>query len=56
MKRGAQALLLKGQDVEAELTQAAKYWNIEFTLAPSITSPEGRIVIVRNLQRIDKNR
>src|SRR5690242_338547 len=29
VKRGAKALFLKGQDVEAELTEATKYWNIE---------------------------
>ncbi len=27
--KGAKALFLKGQDVEAELTEATKYWNIE---------------------------
>ncbi|MEO6380945.1 MAG: 16S rRNA (guanine(527)-N(7))-methyltransferase RsmG, partial [Nitrobacter sp.] len=29
VKRGAKALFLKGQDVEVELTEATKYWNIE---------------------------
>jgi 16S rRNA (guanine527-N7)-methyltransferase len=28
MAKGAKALFLKGQDVEAELTEATKYWNI----------------------------
>jgi 16S rRNA (guanine527-N7)-methyltransferase len=51
LKPGAQALLLKGQDVEVELTEAAKYWNIEAELAPSRTNPASRIVIVRGLQR-----
>jgi 16S rRNA (guanine527-N7)-methyltransferase len=51
LKTGAQALLLKGQDVEAELTEAAKYWNIEADLVPSKTSPESRIVAVRGLRR-----
>jgi 16S rRNA (guanine527-N7)-methyltransferase len=51
VKRGAQGLLLKGQDVDAELTQAAKYWTIEHTAVPSRTSPTGRIMIVRGLQR-----
>jgi 16S rRNA (guanine527-N7)-methyltransferase len=48
---GGQALLLKGQDVEVELTEAAKYWNIKAELAPSRTHPASRIVIVRGLQR-----
>ena len=51
LKTGAQALLLKGQDVEVELTEAAKYWNIQAELAPSQTNPASRIVIVRGLQR-----
>jgi 16S rRNA (guanine527-N7)-methyltransferase len=49
MERGAQALFLKGQDVEAELTLASKCWNIEASLVPSKTNPEGRIVAVRKL-------
>jgi 16S rRNA (guanine527-N7)-methyltransferase len=40
----------KGQDVEAELTEASKYWNMQATLAPSLTDSKGRIVIVRGLQ------
>jgi len=51
LEKGAQGLLLKGQDVDAELTEAAKYWTIEYTAAPSQTSPSGRILIVRRLQR-----
>ena len=51
MERGAQALFLKGQDVEAELTSAAKCWNIEASLLPSKTSPDGRIVAIRRTQR-----
>jgi 16S rRNA (guanine527-N7)-methyltransferase len=51
LERGAQGLLLKGQDVDAELTRAAKYWTIEHTAVPSRTSPTGRIMIVRRLQR-----
>jgi 16S rRNA (guanine527-N7)-methyltransferase len=50
LERGAQALFLKGQDVDAELTEASKYWNMEVTLAPSRTDPHGRIVVIRRLQ------
>jgi 16S rRNA (guanine527-N7)-methyltransferase len=49
LKKGAQALLMKGQDIEAELTMATKYWNIDFDIIPSRTSPNGRIMIVRAL-------
>jgi len=51
LKRGAQALFLKGQDVEAELTKAAKCWTIEATLIPSRTDPAGRIAVVRKAER-----
>lgn len=49
LKTGALGLFPKGQDVEAELTQASKYWNIEADLIPSKTSGQGRIVVVRSL-------
>jgi 16S rRNA (guanine527-N7)-methyltransferase len=48
--RGSVGLFLKGQDVDVELTEAAKYWRIEAEKAPSRTSPDGRIVIVRGLE------
>ncbi len=51
LKSGAKALLPKGQDVEAELTEAAKYWKIDAELVPSRTNPAGRIVVVRALRR-----
>ena len=51
VERGAQALLLKGQDVERELTDAAKYWRIEADLVPSKTDSRARIVVVRKVSR-----
>jgi 16S rRNA (guanine527-N7)-methyltransferase len=49
--RGAVGLFPKGQDVDAELTEAAKYWSIQATKVPSKTSPDGCIVVVRGLAR-----
>jgi 16S rRNA (guanine527-N7)-methyltransferase len=49
--RGAKALLLKGQDVEVELTKAAKYWNINYRLIPSRTNLQGRIVVISQAER-----
>jgi 16S rRNA (guanine527-N7)-methyltransferase len=46
LKKGAIGLFPKGQDVEAELTEASKYWTINPTLVASKTSPEGRIVVI----------
>jgi len=50
-EKGAQALLLKGQDVESELTEAAKCWNIDHVAVPSQTNPAGRVLVVRHLAR-----
>ena len=50
--QGAIGLFPKGQDVAAELTEAAKCWRIEAERAPSRTSPEGCIVVVRTLDRL----
>ena len=41
---GAVALFPKGQDVDAELTEAAKCWNIQASLVPSLTDPKARII------------
>jgi 16S rRNA (guanine527-N7)-methyltransferase len=50
IERGAIGLFPKGLDVAAELTEAAKYWNIEATTVASKTSPEGCIVIIKGLK------
>ena len=48
--RGAVGLFPKGQDVEAELTEAAKYWTIQAETVPSKTNSDGCIVVVRALK------
>jgi 16S rRNA (guanine527-N7)-methyltransferase len=48
LKTGTVGLFPKGQDVGAELTQAAKSWKIEADLIPSRTDPNGRIVMIRH--------
>ena len=50
LARGAIGIFPKGQDVDAELTEAAKYWTIEASKVPSKTSPESCIVVVRSLR------
>lgn len=52
IERGALGLFPKGQDVDAELTDAAKYWRLEASKVPSKVSPDGSIVIVRGLERL----
>jgi 16S rRNA (guanine527-N7)-methyltransferase len=49
--RGAKALFLKGQDVEAELTEATKYWKIEPQLHSSRTGGHGWIVELDRIGR-----
>jgi 16S rRNA (guanine527-N7)-methyltransferase len=51
LKRGSVGLFPKGQDVEAELTQASKSWTIEADLLPSKTDPRSRIVRVRHASK-----
>jgi 16S rRNA (guanine527-N7)-methyltransferase len=51
VKRGAKALFLKGQDVEAELTEATKYWKIEPKLHSSRTGGQGWIVELDRIER-----
>jgi 16S rRNA (guanine527-N7)-methyltransferase len=50
VRNGAKALFLKGQDVEAELTEAAKYWNIQPQLHKSRTG-DGWIVELHAITR-----
>ena len=54
LKRGAQGLFLKGQDLDAELTEAAKTWKFQAWTTPSLSSPQGRILSVKGLARVRK--
>ena len=51
VRDGAKALFPKGQDVEAELTEATKYWNIEPRLHSSRTGGHGWIVELDRIER-----
>ena len=50
LKKGALGLFPKGQDVESELTQAAKCWSIQASLVPSRTDPKSRVVVIRHAE------
>lgn len=43
------ALFPKGRDAEAEVSEAERQFAFDYTLAPSLTDAQARIVIVRNL-------
>ena len=51
VRHGTKALFLKGQDVEAELTEATKYWNIKPNLHASLTGGQGWIVELDHIER-----
>jgi 16S rRNA (guanine527-N7)-methyltransferase len=50
LQRGALGVFPKGQDVEAELTEASKCWRMTADLVPSRTDPKARIVMIRALE------
>ena len=51
VKKGAKALFLKGQDVDAELTESTKYWKVEPKLYSSRTGGQGWIVAIDCIER-----
>ena len=55
LKTGTLGLFPKGQDVDAELTEAAKYWRLQVSIVSSVTSPSGAIVAIRSLERRKKS-
>jgi 16S rRNA (guanine527-N7)-methyltransferase len=50
LKTGTLGLFPKGQDVDAELTEAAKCWSIQSSLVPSLTDPRAKIVCVTGIR------
>jgi 16S rRNA (guanine527-N7)-methyltransferase len=52
LRLGATGLFLKGQDVVAELTEAAKCWKFEAELLASASHPDGRVLQVKGLSRV----
>lgn len=45
------ALLLKGRDSAREVAEAARRWQFEFELLPSLTDADARIVAIRHLAK-----
>lgn len=50
LQRGAAGIFPKGQDIEAELTEATKCWSIGASLAPSRTDPKARIIVIKSAE------
>jgi 16S rRNA (guanine527-N7)-methyltransferase len=55
LRKGAKALFLKGQDVEAELTEATKYWKMTPHLHSSRTGGGGWVVELDQIERRDQS-
>jgi len=52
MNSGAQALFHKGQDIVRELTEAEKYWRIQYAQHDSLTDSQGIILRVTEVSRV----
>jgi 16S rRNA (guanine527-N7)-methyltransferase len=52
LRKGPVGLFPKGQDMAAELTDAARYWKINARTAKSLTDPKAGIVIVESLEPV----
>lgn len=48
---GGRWVLPKGRSAEKELAEAGATWQGDFRLEPSITDPEARILVARNVRR-----
>jgi len=55
-KAGTLGLFLKGKMVNRELTRANEVWDIESTIRPSGTDPEGSILLVQEWARAENGR
>jgi 16S rRNA (guanine527-N7)-methyltransferase len=54
LKVGTLGLFPKGQDVDAELTAAAKCWSIQSSLATSLTDPRAKIVCISGIRKLSQ--
>jgi 16S rRNA (guanine527-N7)-methyltransferase len=54
LRTGALGIFPKGQDLEAELTEATKSWRIDAEVVPSVTDRKAGILIVREACEIER--
>ncbi|MCX2560576.1 16S rRNA (guanine(527)-N(7))-methyltransferase RsmG [Acetobacter farinalis] len=52
LAEGGKAFFLKGQQADEELTEARRYWHMDVRIHRSITSHDGVILEVSNLDRV----
>jgi 16S rRNA (guanine527-N7)-methyltransferase len=51
IRNGALGLFPKGQHLDAELTEASKYWRIQASTVSSVTDEAARILVVRSAEK-----
>ena len=49
--KGGTCIFLKGKGVDAEIEDARRAWSFDFDLKQSLSDPEGRVLIIRDLTR-----
>jgi 16S rRNA (guanine527-N7)-methyltransferase len=54
LRTGAMGIFPKGQDLDAELTEATKSWRISAEVVPSVTDCDAGILIVRDACEIER--
>ncbi len=56
LKKTGEMLFLKGLDVDSELTETTKYWNMEYSKYPSRTYAGGSILNIKDFQRVQNSK
>jgi 16S rRNA (guanine527-N7)-methyltransferase len=51
VQQGTTCLFLKGRNAGRELTDAQRNWTMKASSAPSLSDPEGRVLILREIRR-----
>jgi 16S rRNA (guanine527-N7)-methyltransferase len=51
MHAGTTLLLLKGRGAASELTRAREHWTMNAASVPSVSDPEGQVLIIREIRR-----
>lgn len=56
MRKGSFLLSLKGQQIDAELTDSTKYWRFTYEKFPSLSDPSGTVLKISELALYDKTK
>ena len=46
-------IFLKGQKIQTEITEAKKFWNFNFIIKNSISDKRGKVILIKNLKKIN---